>query len=257
MMDKHDQPPFLDEKSMETEITTIISKGIVKEDSLKNLLSSLYKQIGIRFIMRDYKEIITAMVLMALFMYVMTSNGQTWYNKHTNYYGIIMLVSPILYMFLSIFSFIQNKLNGTFEVEMSCKYNLFQIAAFRMLTFSILCFLLNTIWIISLALKFSTFQFVQAFLISTTSLLLFSLLFIYVLSTIKPLAAKVAILFSWLGIHLLLLMIDSAIYYQLLVSIPWYLYGVIICLSAYVYVKKMKEFMLQNKLRGVNGYVNG
>ncbi|KOP82654.1 hypothetical protein ACFFHH_23865 [Cytobacillus solani] len=257
MVDKRDQPPFPDEKFVECEINTIVAKGMVKRDSLKNLLSSMYKQIGIRFIMRDYIVIITAFVLMAFFMYVVTTNGQERYNTHTNYYGIIMLVSPILYIVLSIFPFIQNKLNGTFEVEMSCKYNIYQIAAFRMLIFSILCFLLNTVWIISMALKFSSVHFVQAFLISTTSLLLFSLLFIYVLSIIKTLAAKIGIIFCWIGINLLLVMLDSAIYYQFLVSVPWYLYGTIICLSTCLYVKKMKEFMRHNKMRGANGYVNG
>ncbi|MED3550794.1 hypothetical protein [Cytobacillus praedii] len=256
-MDKNNQSLFPDERLVESEINIIVVKGMVKRDSLAKMLISMYKQIGIRFIMRDYKEIIAAVAVMALFMYVMTKNGQTTQYKQTQYYGMIMLVSPILYMFLSIFPFIQNKLNETYEVEMTCKYNLYQIAAFRMFSFSIFCFLLNTIWIILLAMKFSSFQFVQAFLISTTSLLLFSLVLIYILSTVKTLIAKVGIQLSWIGINLMLVIIDSTVYYKLLVSVPWYLYGMIICLASYLYVKKIKEFMLLNKLRGVNGYVNG
>lgn len=244
---------FPDDERIEQEIRSIVAKGIMKPESFMKLLFKMYRQIGIRFIMKDYKEIFISMLLMATIMFVTTGHGQEIMHEDKSYYGIIMVISPLLYGILSLLPFINSKLNGTSEVEMTCKYNLYQIAAFRMLVFSVLCFFINTVWVLTLALKLSTIHFVQAFLISTTSLMLFSLLFLYVLAVLKTLVGKALVMIGWIGIQVCLLLVDSAVYYQLLVSIPWYLYSAIIVLSAYFYVKKIKEYMLVNKRSGVNG----
>ncbi len=250
------QIPFPSDEIVKKEIRKIVAKGIVKQESFPQLLKNMYKQIGIRFILKDYKEIAVAVCMMAIIMYMITINGRESVDAYTSYYGIIMVVSPLLYCVLSLMPFITSKLNETFEVEMSCKYNIYQIAAFRMLSFSVFCFLLNTIWVLSLAMKLSSVQFVQAFMISITSLLSFSLLFLYVLSVIKTLAVKAVAILGWGAINVTLLILDSSVYHQLLVFVPWYLYGLIICLSAYLYVKKLKEFMIQNKRRGVIEYAD-
>lgn len=243
---------FPDDERIEREIRAIVVKGIVKPESFMKLLVNMYKQIGIRFMMKDYKEIIIGVLLMATIMYVASGYGRETMHAES-IYGTIMVVSPLLYGILSLIPFINSKLNGTSEVEMTCKYNIYQIAAFRMLVFSMLCFLINTVWVLTLAMKLSTIHFVQAFLISTTSLMLFSLLFLYVLAVIKIVIVKGMVMIGWIGIQVFLLKIDSAVYNQLLVSIPWYLYGAIIVLSAFFYMKKIKEYMLQNKRSGVNG----
>lgn len=244
---------FPDDERMELEVTAIVAKGMMKPETFMNLLMTMYKQIGIRFMMKDYKEIMISVLLMATFMFVITGYGKETMNADESLYGVIMVVSPLLYGILSLLPFINSKVNGTSEIEMTSKYNLYQIAAFRMLVFSVLCFFINTVWIAALAMKLSTVHFVQAFLISTTSLLLFSLLFLYVLAVIKTVKIKALVMIGWIGMQVFLLMVDSAVYHQLLVSIPWYLYGAIIILSAYFYVKKIKEYMLLNKRSGVNG----
>ena len=244
---------FPDDERIEHEIRTIVAKSIMKPEPFMKLLFKMYKQIGIRFIMKDYKEILISVLLMATIMFVTTGYGQELMHEDKRYYGIIMVISPLLYGILSFLPFINSKLNGTSEVEMTCKYNLYQIAAFRMLVFSVLCFFINTVWVLTLALKLSTIHFIQAFLISTTSLMLFSLLFLYVLTVMKTVIVKGMVMMGWIGIQVILLKFNSAVYHQLLVSIPWYLYSAIIVLSAYFYVKKIKEYMLLNKRSGVNG----
>lgn len=255
----HDEKriPFPDNAIVEREIKEIVAKGIFVPESFLKLLNNMYKQIGIRFIMRDSKEMVIVIAMMALLMLAIVLNGQERYESRSSFYGIIMLVSPILYCLLSLLPVLKSKFNGMFEVEMTCKYNLYQLAAFRMLVFSVFCFLLNTVWVLSMAVKFSSVQFVQAFMISTTSLLLFSLLFLYVFTFFKTMFAKSIVMIGWMGMNALLVIIDSTVYHQLLISVPWYLYSIVICLSAYLYVKKLKAFFIQNKRRGVIGYVNG
>ncbi|WP_058306322.1 hypothetical protein [Gracilibacillus massiliensis] len=256
MHDK-EQKPFLDIDKVEQEIKTIVAKGVMVPAPFHKLLQNMYKQIGIRFLLRDTKEIAIVITMMVILMVSIVVNGHERPNSTSSFYGMIMCISPILYGLLSLLPFFNSKTNGTFEVEMTSKYNLYQLAAFRMLVFSVFCFLLNTIWVLSMAVKFSSIHFVQAFMISTTSLLLFSLLFLYVLTNLKTMFTKLAVMMGWMGINVLLLMIDSAFYHQLLVAIPWYLYGIIIILTPYLYVKKLKEFILLHKRRGVIHYVNG
>ncbi len=256
MRDK-ERIPFPEMDIIEQEIKTIVAKGMIVPEPFYKLLHNMYKQIGIRFLLRDTKEMAVATTMMAILMVAIVVSGQERPNSTSSFYGIIMLISPILYGLLSLLPFLISKFNGTFEVEMTCKYNLYQLAAFRMLIFSVFCFLLNTVWVLSMAVKFSSIQFVQAFMISTTSLLLFSLLFLYVLTVLYTMFTKIAAMTGWMGINILLFIIDSAFYHQLLVVVPWYLYGIIICLTAYLYVKKLKELMLLHKRKGVIGYVNG
>jgi hypothetical protein len=256
MMRDNEKIPFPDISKVEKEIKTIVAKGVIVPQPFYKLLHNMYKQIGIRFLLRDTKEMAVAITMMGILMVAIVVTGQERPNSTLSLYSIIMLISPILYGLLSLIPFLNSKLNSTFELEMTCKYNLYQLAAFRMIVFSVFCFLLNTVWVLSMAVKLSSIQFVHAFMISTTSLLLFSLLFLYVLTVLKTMFTKMAVIMGWLVINVLLLIIDSAFYHQLLVAVPWYLYGIIICLTAYLYVKRLKELMLQYKRRGVIGYVN-
>jgi hypothetical protein len=243
--------PYPDIDNIEQEIRAIVAKAVTVPEPLYKLLHDMYKQIGVRFLLRDSKEMTIAITMMVMLMTAIVITGQERPNSTANLYGIIMLISPILYGLLSLVPFLNSKFNSTFEVEMTCKYNLYQLAAFRMLVFSVFCFLLNTVWVLSIAVKLSSIQFVQAFMISTTSLLLFSLLFLYVLAVLKTFFTKMAVMTGWVGINVLLLAMDSALYHQLLLSVPWYLYTIIICMTAYFYMKKLKELMLQYKRRGV------
>ncbi|QED46636.1 hypothetical protein [Cytobacillus dafuensis] len=255
-MNDEKQFSYPDKKIIEREITAIVKKGRIERESFPRLLLSMYRQIGVRFLIRDRKEILTAVTMAVILMFAVLTSGQERYESSSSFYGIIMLVSPILYGVLSLLPFLHSKMNGTFEVEMTCKYNLYQLAFFRMLIFSVFCFLLNTVWVLAMAMKFSTVHFVQAFMISTTSLLIFSLLFLYVFTVLKKMITKVAAVMSWIGLNALFVFIDSVVYQQLLVSVPWYLYGIVICLSAYLFLKKIKEFIIQNQREGAISYVN-
>ncbi|MEI5909699.1 hypothetical protein WAK64_22155 [Bacillus spongiae] len=256
-MHEKEEIPFPDLNKVELEIKTIVAKGVNVPEPFYKLLHNMYKQIGIQFLLRDRREIAVLIAMMVILMGAIVITGQEQNYSSIDFYGIIMLISPVLYVLLSLLPFVNSKFNSTFDLEMTCKYNLYQVAAFRMMLFSVFCFLLNTVWVLSIAIKLSSIQFVQAFMISTTSLLLFSLLFLYVITLFNTMLTKVVVMLGWLGINVFLITMDSVFYHQLLVTIPWYLYTTVICLAAYLYVKKLKELIVQNKRRGDIGYVNG
>ncbi|MDF1509069.1 hypothetical protein PZE06_12900 [Robertmurraya sp. DFI.2.37] len=238
---------------IEEEVNAIVMKGLVVPEPFHKLLLNMSRTIGFRFLFREKKE----MTVVTLLMMILFVTAQEQASETTNYYGVIMLLSPILYGLLSIIPLLSSYMNHTTEVEMTCTYNLYQLAAFRMIAFSLFCFLLNTVWVFFMAMKLSSFAFLQGFLIATTSLFLFSLLFLYALSFFKSLLIKVGVMFGWMGLNLLFLIFDSIRYQQLLESIPWYLYGGIIVLTFYLYVKKLNNLMQDHKKRGVIDYVNG
>src|SRR5699024_9044638 len=62
-------------------------------------------------------------------------------------YAFIFTSSPIMYLAMSLFSFLNAKQNGTYGLEMTCKYDMYQVAAFRMLVFSVISILINLVFI--------------------------------------------------------------------------------------------------------------
>lgn len=252
-MRNNEQIPFPNSEKIDQEIKTIVSKGVFQPEPFYKLLHNMYQQIGFRYLLKDKKEIGVAAALMIIVMFVVIEMGQERPSSASGYYGVIMVISPILYGILSLVPFLTSRFQSTFEVEMTCKYNLYQLAAFRMLVFSVFCFLVNSVWVLLMAVEFSAIQFVQGLMISTTSLLLFSLLFLYVLASMETFFTKVIVMVGWGGINVLLMVLDSVYYHKLLVAVPWYLYGFIIAVTAYLYVKKLKDLMLQHKRKGLSG----
>ncbi|MGD6876299.1 hypothetical protein [Bacillus infantis] len=248
--DKDWQIPEL--KISEEEITSIVQKGNIRKESFITLIKGMYRRIGFRFLMKDWLEMLLAAGMLAMLMIGITataSEGEAA-GGGTSFYSLIMIVSPLLYAFLAFLPYLKSRASGTYELEMVCKYNLHQLAAFRMLIFSVFCFLLNSIWVLALAVRFAAVEFVQGLLISTASLLIFSVLFLYVLSFFKTNMARAAALVIWIAGNIILVILNNSIYMGLLISVPWYLYGAVIVLFFYLYMKKLKELLIHNKRRG-------
>ncbi|SEO43404.1 hypothetical protein SAMN04488134_107130 [Amphibacillus marinus] len=238
------------------EINQIVSKGVRRPEPFFKLLYKLYKQIGLRFVFRDARAVSIAVLMVTSLMVFLIITQQEQINFAQNPYGIIMISSPILYGVLSLLPFLSSEFLSTVEVEMACKYTLEQLAVFRMLLFSICCFLLNTLWVLLMLVKFSSFHFVQALMVSTTSLLLFALLFLYALTWLRSVFSRLLFFIGWISINAVPILIDSSLYQRLLITIPWGVYLIIISVTFLLYLKKIKLVFIQDRSRGAIIYVN-
>ncbi len=249
--------PYPDEERRKKEISEIVSRAAIAKEPFSSVLLGMYRQIGWRFLLRDYKEVSFAVVLMGILMFAIWNAGMESAEQAKELYSWLMLYSPLLYGVIVFLPFINSRTNRTEEVEMACKYNLYQVAAFRMLAFSVFCFVMNTVWVAGISISISGFVFVQAWLISTASLFIFAIILLYALRTFRQLWQKLGVIVGWMALHLLLGGFDSIAYHQLLVSVPWYLYSLVIGLSAWRFILQIKKLMLVHKTRGAFINVDG
>ena len=102
---------------------------------------------------------------------------------------------------------------------MACKYNVYQVVAFRMLAFSVVSILVNTVAIAIVATVYEDIQFTRAFTISITALFTFSIIFLYRLDeTAFETVVAVTMAVGWMFGNLLLSYVDNEFYFNFLLT---------------------------------------
>lgn len=231
---------------IENQINTIVEKGIKEKESFYSHIKNMYKTIGFKNLFHDLSELtfvgILVVSILAIFVKSIMRESDV---SSESVYAYIFVISPILYFSTIIFSYINIKENNTYQVEMVCKYNIFQIASLRMLVCSIICILVNTLVIIIMSNKI---VFIKAIMISISSLFVFSSIALYSLVNIKNTIKKCAVVFGWIALNGVFYIIDVGTYNQLLSSVPTYIYTIVSIGSIYLYIRNIKKLSGYEKL---------
>lgn len=224
---------------IENQINNIIEYSIKEKESFYSHLKNMYKSIGFKYIFHDISELTFVGMLMLGIILLVTKNIMRQSDLGVeNLYAFIFMTSPLIYFANAVFSYINIKENNTYQVEMVCKYNTFQVAALRMLVFSIVCILANTVIIMIIA---DRIVFLKGIMISISSLFLFSTLVLYSLLNIKNIITKYFVVFGWIGFNGVLYIIDLNIYNQILLNIPTYIYCIVSVGAVFLYIKNIKK----------------
>ena len=241
--------PDLDEQTIRIQIDKIISIGVKPKQSFPSYLKSMMQQVGLRHIFSDRLEItfITLLVTMMIGWMVFLP----YYSEIHDMYGYIFLLSPILFLVLSIFTYVRKTQNHTYDVEMACKYNVYQIIAFRMLVFSVFSIVLNTIAVAILAIQYEEIQFMRAFLLSTTALFLFSILLLFALMKRRTTAIVVSTVIGWTIGNLVLQSANVQLYNDLLMKTPNVVYAVVLLAIVLMYLRHVKNLIHFRQTEGV------
>lgn len=235
--------PFPDEDIIHNQIDKIVASSVKHKESFLSYLKSMYHQIGIRHLFLDRSELtFTLIIAIILFVfYILRPDPVS--AKTEDIYAFIFLFSPVLFIALSVFTYSNKITNGTYEVEMVCKYHVFQIIAFRMLMFSVITILVNAMTIFFIVMTYEYIQFFRAFMISNAGLFLFSIIFLYVLMLRRSAVIAILTICCWLIGNVLLWVLNNKLYSYLLMNIPLYIYGIIIFASIFVYMKFIKKLI--------------
>ncbi|HBF77238.1 MAG TPA: hypothetical protein DEF85_09385 [Clostridiaceae bacterium] len=233
------------------EIKDIVEKGIKPKVSFFSYLRDMYKKVGFKNIFHDISEIIF-IVLITLFTLcfaaiIIKDND---YIEVWQIYSFIFVVSPILYLLISFFSFFNTKQNGTYEVEMICKYNIYQLSALRMFIFSIVSILCNSILIFMFFIVNEEINLLRALAISITALFLFSSVFLYVLLNTSHKITKYFMIAGWIIINLALMISKNNYYNVLLTQLPIYVHLGLTISCIYLYIKSLKKLINFRSVKG-------
>ena len=228
------------------EITKVLDQGLPKERTFYSFLKELHQQLGWKYIFHDYQRL-----LMIAVLFIFYQIGFSMYLYETNMeierlYVYLFISSPLLYGSISLLSTIGKE---SFEIEQVCKYTTAQISAYRMLVFSVLSIITNSIQILGISTFLQEFNPITGIMISLTSLFIFSLSFLALTKFQVTKVKQLGIIIGWVMINLVVAVLSLTTYFQMLIRLPYGIYGLIILAMGIMYFKKIKNLGIE---RGLN-----
>lgn len=249
--EKYHIPP-LDDQTIQNEVRMIVANGVQRKESFTSFMMNLYQEIGLRYLFMNRRDGImislSSMVLVTILFLLITDSTSV---KEEQIYALVFLISPLLYMALTVYDLLYKKYHGTYEVEMVAKYNIYQLAAFRMLHFSILSIVLNTVSIAFFVWMDDRIEFFRAFMISTTALFLFSIIFLMLFIRGRSGFAAIQIGIGWIVVNAVVYYLYDEAYKGFLTTAPIIVYAVVLFISFYVYILYLSRLIRMKSAGGV------
>lgn len=234
-------------ENIDDNIEEILDKGLKKKQGFFNFLKSANKELGFKNIFNDKSELIFIGLILAITVILF---GLQFNKSNSNDADFIykfkafnFTVSPIVYFIICSYSFINSKLNRTYEIQATCKYNFYSITAIRMFVFSIVSVLINMIIILSMYLLKRNFYFIDMFVVSAAALFIFSVLYILILIYFKKTMYKYLALLGWSLVSTITILKANNYWIKLFLDMPLYIHLFITIIFIIVYMKNLKKLM--------------
>jgi hypothetical protein len=245
-MKEHDFIPYPTDREIKNQITQIVEKGLPKQKSFFSEIRGLYKQMGWRYMLPNQNEwFFSVIVIAALFLFVGFTFGSEGDFTATKI-AMFFMISPFLFMSLSLFSFYDKQEAQTFELEMTTKFTVFQVIGIRVLAFSSLAILCNT----SLALWLSYMHelaFIRLWLLSLTGLFLFATGLLVLLRTGQVLPKVVGYISGWFVVNSVLVWLVDEAYAQVVLTLPIVIYGGLVIVLMVLFCLAFKSMYLRKQ----------
>ncbi|ERI07433.1 hypothetical protein [Aneurinibacillus aneurinilyticus] len=242
--------PMPDERTIQNQINQIVAAGVKRNKSFPAYLKSMYHQVGIRHLFSDRSEFVFILFIAINLLSIFLVRSETVLRQVDNLYAFIFLISPVLFIALSVYTYSNKIMNTTYEVEMTCKYNVYQIIAFRMLLFSIISILVNSMTILFIVMSYNDAHFFRAFMISITGLFIFSIVFLYTLMKKHSTVIAAMTIIGWVLGNLLLKFLDNKFYSDILINLPLFVYGIVLIGSISFYIHLLKRLVYFKQTKG-------
>ncbi len=243
--------PMPDDERMEMEIKKIVAQGLRRQPSFWVSLQTIVQQIGFRQLFSDRSEQVYLWMMALMVGVIFFVKPDLAVEQVADVYAFLFLVSPVLFFVFSVYTYANKITNGTYEVEMTCKYDVYQMIAFRMLAFSIVTIVMNAAMIAGFVALYENVAFLRALVISTTGLFVFSVFFLFVMWKRRSTMTVVVVIGSWLLGNILAKQVNASLYNDMLVHLPLVVYALVLIGAAYMYVQLLKKFMRQHNAEGV------
>lgn len=232
-----------DERTIQNQIQAIVAAGVKPKESFFTYLKSMYQQVGIKHLFSDRSELMFILFTTFTVLSIFFVSPEPERIQVDNMYSFIFLISPVLFITLSIYTYLNKVMNATLDVEMTCKYNVYQVIAFRMLAFSVIATLVNSLTIFFIVMAYDDVQFFRAIMISITGLFIFSIVFLYTLMKRRSTVIAAITIVGWIVGNLLIKLLDNKLYNDILVNLPLFIYVIILIGSITFYIHLLKRLI--------------
>lgn len=243
--------PMPDEKTIHMQIEKIVDRGLKRNLSFYAYLKQMYRQIGFKYLFSDRSEFVFSLLTVITFLCVYVFIAQPSQHQLQSLYGFIYMCSPVLFLVLSLYTYIYKIMNNTIEVEITYKYSMYQIIGFRMLIYSVIAILFNALLIFSLSVFYAEVQFFRAFMISNTGLFTFSVFHLYSMKKRRSATMAGFMIAGWILANLIFMVADHQLYRDILVNMPLFVYVIVLAVVFYFNFKSLKGLFIPKHAKGV------
>lgn len=229
------------------EINEIVSKGVKPKESFFRYLINIIKNLGFKNIFHDKIQIILILVVLFIFNLIFLSQDTM---NIDGLYVTIFILTPITYLIIALFSYFNSKQSETFDIEMVCKYNIYQILAVRMFIFSIISILMNCTLIFILYINNKKIDLIRTNIIAITALFIFSAILLYAIVNIRKNYVKYIIIIGWFFINVTIKNIGYEKYIEFLKEAPLYIHIGVSIISICIYIYSLRKLINIRRNKG-------
>lgn len=231
-------------------VRQIREAGLENRHSLFSDFWEMYRSLGLRVIFHDMSDVVflSAMAVFFVFYFLLGSFRGDFLSRN-DVYTVLFTAAPTLYLLLCLLGFWKERMSGTYDIKMSCKFTVCHLTAFRMLLFSCVCILANLALVSVFCAAGFVVDFWQTFLVTASSLFLFSVLLIWSLLCGRGLAASTAAAAVWLPANLLIRSLFRGGYERFLQTMPLCLHIAVTIVLACLYFAGLKRLISQQRER--------
>ena len=231
-----------------TELESIVNTGVKTKVSFIAYLKECFKELGFKNIFHDKNGLIViGLVGILMLIFSMASISE---ETIQSLYKFTFVISPILYLSVVWFSFYNSRAKGAFDIEMTCKYNLYQLSALRMFSFSVVSIIINTFSIMIIGTLFKHVDVIRMIILSITGLFLFSTVFLYSLMRFRWKNAKFLVIATWIIGNVFFSSTNYSLYLQFLMKAPIYIHLGISILCGIMYIKNLNNLINFRRKKG-------
>ena len=236
----------------EREIGAILSRAMPKH-SLFSRMRELIFQVGLRRLFIGMGDIFFILLFSSgLSAYAVFSFCDTRWAAGTAY-GAVFLFSPLSFSLVYLLCILKEKEEGSWEVQMTCRYTFLELFSFRTLCFSLLSLVLNGVSNGVSSFFTATNDFWKMNALSACSLLLFSVLLLVIPSGRFPAISVLLPSLIWAAGFFPYSRHEKE-WERLLCLLPDYVYGGLAVLLAIVYLKRLSTLCSMKKRREIHAF---
>ncbi|GAF18038.1 hypothetical protein JCM19046_2582 [Bacillus sp. JCM 19046] len=244
--------PYPENEQKKGEINRIVSQGLIKNTSFLTAIKEMYRHLGFKYLLTSWMESAILLLTFAftVFLTILLS-GFDRSETEQAFYAYVFLLSPIFFLSISMFHYAIRKSNETYEVEMVCKYNVYQLIGYRMFFFSAVAIVLNTCFIGVVLTQTSHISFSRAVILSITSLFLFSALFLFALFKRRTLTYVLVVVGVWVIGNVSFGLFFQDVYLYVLTQLPLVVHMTVFLVMFVIYCYYVKRLLHFQQKEGV------
>lgn len=234
------------EEVIQKQISIIVNKGLPTRKSFSATLHDIWHNTSLWHLFFGRGEWLFSLVLLigSITFTVMTVGEGSI--QESEFYRLTFIGAPFLFLALTSFSYIDKKMSGTLEIEMTTKFTVYQLLAIRMFFYSIVAsFFIITCFVI--AAQFIGIQVLYSIPIALSSLFIFAGLLLYLYREQHVMLRTGLFSAIWIGGNLSLAKWFSNSYALVITQLPFIIYLFIFVSAICLYLFSLKRFFTRHQ----------